>query len=58
MSLASARKDVPPMRATTRSLPIALLRARERVMQPIRSILAKAEVTEAQWRVLRAGARA
>ena len=34
-------------------MPIALLRARERVMQPIRSILAKAEVTEAQWRVLR-----
>jgi len=38
---------------TARSLPIALLRARERVMQPIRPMLARAGVTEAQWRVLR-----
>lgn len=38
---------------TARSLPIALMRARERVMVPIRVMLADAGVTEAQWRVLR-----
>ncbi|MCA0929748.1 homoprotocatechuate degradation operon regulator HpaR [Ruegeria profundi] len=42
--------DVP---LTSRSLPIALLRARERVMGPIRKMLADAGVTEQQWRVLR-----
>ena len=40
-------------RATTRSLPIALLRAREKVMGPIRQMLADVGVTEQQWRVLR-----
>ena len=40
-------------RPTARSLPIALLRAREQVMAPFRPLLAKAGVTEAQWRVLR-----
>ena len=40
-------------RKTSRSLPIALLRARERVMGPIRSMLSDAGVTEQQWRVLR-----
>lgn len=40
-------------RSTSRSLPIALLRARERVMGPIRTMLADAGVTEQQWRVLR-----
>ena len=39
--------------STSRSLPIALLRARERVMGPIRAMLADAGVTEQQWRVLR-----
>lgn len=39
--------------STDRSLPIALLRARERVMGPIRAMLADAGVTEQQWRVLR-----
>lgn len=39
--------------ATDRSLPIALLRARERVMGPIRAMLADAGITEQQWRVLR-----
>ncbi len=43
----------PPLRATSRSLPIALLRARETVMGPIRAMLADAGVTEQQWRVLR-----
>ena len=41
------------LRATSRSLPIALLRARERVMGPIRAMLSDAGVTEQQWRVLR-----
>lgn len=43
--------DVFP--STDRSLPIALLRARERVMGPIRAMVADAGVTEQQWRVLR-----
>ncbi|WP_170382203.1 homoprotocatechuate degradation operon regulator HpaR [Ruegeria atlantica] len=38
---------------TSRSLPIALLRARERVMGPIRKMLADVGITEQQWRVLR-----
>jgi homoprotocatechuate degradation regulator HpaR len=38
---------------TSRSLPIALLRAREKVMGPIRTLLGDAGVTEQQWRVLR-----
>ncbi len=38
---------------TNRSLPIALLRAREKVMGPIRNMLADVGVTEQQWRVLR-----
>lgn len=39
--------------STSRSLPIALLRARERVMGPIRNMLADVGITEQQWRVLR-----
>lgn len=39
--------------ATSRSLPIALLRAREQVMGPIRAMLADVGITEQQWRVLR-----
>ena len=39
--------------ATSRSLPIALLRAREGVMAPIREMLAQTGITEQQWRVLR-----
>ncbi len=38
---------------TSRSLPIALLRARESVMGPIRTMLADVGITEQQWRVLR-----
>ncbi|CUH99281.1 homoprotocatechuate degradation operon regulator HpaR [Leisingera aquaemixtae] len=41
------------MPATDRSLPIALLRARERVMGPIRALLSGAGLTEQQWRGLR-----
>lgn len=38
---------------TDRSLPFALLRARERVMGPIRAMLGNSGVTEQQWRILR-----
>jgi len=41
------------MPTTNRSLPIALLRARERVMGPIRALLSDVDLTEQQWRVLR-----
>jgi homoprotocatechuate degradation regulator HpaR len=44
-------RPTPP--DTNRSLPIALLRAREKVMGPIRQMLSNAGVTEQQWRVLR-----
>lgn len=43
----------PDRHATARSLPIALLRARERVMGPIRALLSDVGITEQQWRVLR-----
>ncbi|MEO1679742.1 MAG: homoprotocatechuate degradation operon regulator HpaR [Pseudomonadota bacterium] len=39
--------------STSRSLPIALIRAREGVMLPIRDMLAETGITEQQWRVLR-----
>lgn len=39
--------------STARSLPIALLRAREGVMGPIREMLTDTGITEQQWRVLR-----
>ncbi|MFD3190768.1 homoprotocatechuate degradation operon regulator HpaR [Sedimentitalea sp. HM32M-2] len=42
-----------PLLKTSRSLPIALLRARERVMGPIREMLSGVGITEQQWRVLR-----
>lgn len=38
---------------TSRSLPIALARAREKVMLPIRQMLSASGITEQQWRVLR-----
>ena len=38
---------------TRRSLPIALLRAREAVMENFRPMLAKHDLTEQQWRVIR-----
>ncbi len=41
------------LRQTRRSLPIALLRARETVMGPIREMLASSGVNEQKWRVLR-----
>ncbi len=42
---------LPP---TSRSLAIALARAREKVMAPIREMLSESGITEQQWRVLRA----
>ncbi len=39
--------------STRRSLPIALIRAREGVMSPIREMLSETGITEQQWRVLR-----
>lgn len=45
--------DPPILRQTRRSLPIALLRARESVMGPIREMLATSGVNEQKWRVLR-----
>jgi homoprotocatechuate degradation regulator HpaR len=39
--------------STARSLPIALIRAREGVMAPIRDMLSETGITEQQWRVLR-----
>lgn len=41
------------LRPTSRSLPIALLRARETVMGPIREMLVRSGVNEQKWRVLR-----
>jgi homoprotocatechuate degradation regulator HpaR len=40
-------------RNTRRSLPIALLRARESVMENFRPMLAAHDLTEQQWRVIR-----
>lgn len=42
--------DLPPTRA---SLPIALIRAREKLMVPIREMLQSSGLTEQQWRILR-----
>ena len=38
---------------TDQSLPIALIRAREVLMAPIREMLAESGLTEQQWRILR-----
>jgi homoprotocatechuate degradation regulator HpaR len=42
-----------PLRRTSRSLPIALLRARETVMGPVREMLQQTTINEQKWRVLR-----
>jgi len=44
----------PPIRDFSRSLPMALLRAREAVMRQFRPSLRDAGLTEQQWRILRA----
>ncbi|MEM9678128.1 MAG: homoprotocatechuate degradation operon regulator HpaR [Pseudomonadota bacterium] len=41
------------LRPTARSLPIALLRARETVMEPIRDMLHSSGISEQKWRILR-----
>ena len=51
-TLALWKKPVFPQ-STRRSLPMALLRARESVMSQFRPMLASHDVTEQQWRVLR-----
>ncbi len=43
-----------PMRDFSRSLPMSLLRAREAVMRQFRPSLRHHELTEQQWRILRA----
>lgn len=43
-----------PLRAFEDSLPMALLRARESVMRYFRPVLSEHDLTEQQWRVLRA----
>ncbi len=45
--------DAPMFRQIRRSLPIALLRARETVMGPLRDMLSSSGVNEQKWRVLR-----
>jgi homoprotocatechuate degradation regulator HpaR len=45
-------------RQTRRSLPMALLRARESVMENFRPMLSRLDVTEQQWRVIRVVAEA
>lgn len=47
-----SRTETMP-RLTRRSLPIAMLRAREKLMSRFRPMLIRYEVTEQQWRVLR-----
>src|SRR5271170_6082487 len=43
-----------PMREFSRSLPMSLLRAREAVMRQFRPSLRRHNLTEQQWRILRA----
>jgi homoprotocatechuate degradation regulator HpaR len=50
-------KSVKP-KQTRRSLPMALLRAREAVMEQFRPMLIRHDVTEQQWRVIRVVAEA
>lgn len=49
----SKRSPFAQLPNTQRSLPIALIRAREKVMAPIREMLSETGITEQQWRVLR-----
>ena len=46
--------DASAMRSFDQSLPMALLQAREATMRQFRPILAAHDLTEQQWRVLRA----
>lgn len=51
--MTDGEKDPLGLPKIKRSLPIALLRARETVMEPIREMLHEIGLTEQQWRVLR-----
>jgi homoprotocatechuate degradation regulator HpaR len=51
--MSSTDTQIQPLRCTRRSLPIALLRARETVMGPIREMLSQSDINEQKWRVLR-----
>lgn len=46
-------QKLSPLAQTRRTLPIALLRARESVMERFRPMLNRLDVSEQQWRVLR-----
>jgi len=48
-----AQVHLEQLPAIDRSLPIALTRAREKVMLPIRQMLIASGITEQQWRILR-----
>lgn len=50
----SAQRETAPIRPFAESLPMALLQAREAAMRHFRPMLAEHELTEQQWRVLRA----
>jgi homoprotocatechuate degradation regulator HpaR len=54
MSDTAIDTGTPAMRGFERSLPMALMRARESVMQQFRPALAEHDISEQQWRVLRA----
>lgn len=54
----SPRRAAIPMRDFSQSLPMALLRTRESVMRHFRSSLRAHDLTEQQWRILRALAAA
>ncbi|GLQ35830.1 homoprotocatechuate degradation operon regulator, HpaR [Amylibacter marinus] len=47
------KTDAVQLRSTKRSLPIALLRARETLMAPVREMLSQSQISEQKWRVLR-----
>lgn len=51
--MSSTDTQIQPLRRMRRSLPIALLRARETVMGPIREMLSQSDINEQKWRVLR-----
>ena len=50
----SERAGTATLRGFDESLPMALMRAREAVMRRFRPLLAEHDLTEQQWRVLRA----
>ncbi len=52
--MAHNKKPSIPMRDFSHSLPMALLNAREAVMQTFRPMLREFGLTEQQWRILRA----